>query len=348
MAKGVGPDAAGRTVRMVEIASAAGVSRSTVSNVMRGLPTVAEDVRERVLKEAARLGYIYDRGAASLRRRQSNLVGLVIPDIANPFIAKTVRGAHGVLGERGYLVATVETGDEVPRQSLALRSLAEHRADGFLLLPAIGSRLRPLLTSLGGLPTVILNRDIGAAGLDYVGPDEEAVAEAGARHLVDDHGSASVAYFGGPAGARPRMIRSRAFGSVAHGRGVPVIGEWSVPCEATAAAAYARARVLIAAGGVPEGIQCHSDTVAYGLLRALREAGLTPDRCRVIGCDDLDDSGFWNPAVTSIRVAPDAIGRDAARRLLLRMNGEVPGSGGVSAGRPSLVIRESCGCPVTR
>jgi LacI family transcriptional regulator len=344
MSKRAISDATGRKVRMVEIASAAGVSRSTVSNVMRGLPTVAEDVRERVLDQAARLGYVYDRGAASLRMGQSNLVGLVIPDIANPFIAKTVRGAHEVLSEQGYLVATVETGDDVLRQSLALRSLAEHRADGFLLLPSIGSQSHPLVASLGGLPTVILNRDIGETGLDYVGPDEDAVARAGVGHLIRDHGCASVAYFGGPAGAGPRIARSRAFASIAHREDVRVIDEWGVPCEATASAAYTLARALIAAEELPGGIQCHSDTVAYGLLRALREAGVTPDRCRVIGCDDLDDSEFWNPGVTSIQVAPDTIGRHAARRLLLRMKGDDPVLDATGPVEPSLVIRESCGC----
>src|SRR5690554_627046 len=111
---------------MLDVASTAGVSRTTVSNVMRGLTSVAPEVRQRVLDAADGLGYIYNRGAASLRNRQSNLVGLVIPDIANPFIAEAVRGAQAALSARGYLVTTIETADDVARQALVLKSLAEH------------------------------------------------------------------------------------------------------------------------------------------------------------------------------------------------------------------------------
>ncbi|MCU1441571.1 MAG: hypothetical protein JWP85_2568 [Rhodoglobus sp.] len=325
---------------MLEIAAAAGVSRSTVSNVMRGRSSVAEDVKRRVLDHASRLGYVYNRGAASLRMRQSHLVGLVIPDIANPFIAEAVRGAHEVLSDRGYLVATIETADDADRQALVLRSLAEHRVDGFLLLPALGTDVTALRADLGGLPTVMLNRDIGATDLEFVGPEEGAVARVGAEHLIGRHNSTTVAYFGGSTEAQPRIARARAFEAYATSHGATMMQQWSVPCDPTPAASYELAVKLIATGQVPMGIQCHSDSIAYGLLRALREAGITPEQCRVLGCDDLPDSAYWNPSVTSISVDSMIIGRTAASRLLLQLGGtgdpvEVP--------PPHLITRASCG-----
>lgn len=328
---------------MLEVARAAGVSRSTVSNVMRGYPTVGEEVRLRVLEHADRLGYVYDRGAASLRMRRSNLVGLVIPDMANPFIAQTVRGAHETLASHGYLVTTMETGDDWERQSLVLRSLAEHRVDGFLLLPAVHTDPASLPAALGDLKTVILNRDIHAHGIPYVGPDEEQVATIGASHLVGRHGCSTVAYFGGPAAATPRRARSEAFARTATRMGGRPVPAWSPPTDSTGASAYAIARAILASDEktLPEGIMCHSDTVAYGLLRALREEGLAPDRCRVLACDDLPESDFWNPRLTTVSVDSAIIGRTAAQ-LLLQHLGEKEEPGAVPA--PHLVVRESCGC----
>jgi len=326
---------------MLDVASAAGVSRSTVSNVMRGHESVAPEVRDRVLAKADELGYIYNRGAASLRMRQSNLVGLVIPDIGNPFIAEAVRGAHDALAARGFLVTTIETADDAERQQLVLQSLAEHRVDGFILIPAIDSDPASVSRDLGGLPTVALNRDVGIAGAGYTGPDEPAVASCGVEHLVDVHRCRSLAYFGGPEAAGPRRERLAVQRDYAERNGVEVSAAWSAPCDPTAARAYELARELLAQGPPPDGIQCHSDTIAYGLLRALREAGIGPERCSVVGCDDLPDSAFFNPSVTSTSVDAAVIGQSAAQQLLRRMGEDADP---VVVPAPHLVVRESCGC----
>lgn len=331
----------GRAVRMLEVAAAAGVSRSTVSNVMRGHASVAEDVRDRVIQKADELGYIYNRGAASLRMQQSNLVGLVIPDIGNPFIAEAVRGAHEALSDQGYLVTTIETADDPARQTVVLQSLAEHRVDGFIVIPALNSDPGAVSRDLGGLPSVALNRDIRIPGAVYVGPDEVAVARCGAEHLMDVHECSSVSYFGGPPAARPRRERLEEFRRLTLERGVEFVDAWSMGSDATAEDAYARAIELLRLGPPPAGIQCHSDAIAYGLLRALRDSGVSDRSCRVIGCDDLPDSAYFNPSVTSISVDAKLIGKAAAERLLDQFGysdpaTEIPG--------PHLVTRESCGC----
>ncbi|MCU1534699.1 MAG: transcriptional regulator, LacI family, partial [Glaciihabitans sp.] len=177
-----------RSVKMLDVAAAAGVSRSTVSNVMRGHASVAADVRARVLDEAERLGYVYNRGAAGLRMRQSHLVGLVVPDLANPFIGQAVLGIQESLSARGYLVVAASTGDQLDRQAIVLRTLGEHRVDGFLLIPAIASNSEGLLTDLGGLPAVLVNRDVEQADVEHVGPDDRAVGRLGADHLINVHG----------------------------------------------------------------------------------------------------------------------------------------------------------------
>ncbi|HSN10663.1 MAG TPA: LacI family DNA-binding transcriptional regulator [Propionibacteriaceae bacterium] len=329
-------------VRMLDVAEAAGVSRSTVSNVMRGSSTVSGEIRDKVLAKAAALGYVYDRSAANLRTRQSHLVGLIIPDLANPFIAAVVRGTHEVLAKQGFLIATVESGDDISRQDEALLSLSEHRADGFVILPAMGTEPDELMTALAGHATVLINRDIGCSDLDYVGPDEPSIGALGANHLLM-HGCRRVAYFGGPRDAIPRIVRSEEFARAIARAGAACVEAWTVPTLRGADAAFKTATGLLRRSDPPDGIMCHSDDVAYGVLRALAERGITPEECRVVGCDDIPSSRLWNPSLTSIAVGPEAIGRAAAQRLLKRITGTTRVTG-IPA--PHLVARESCGCHV--
>ncbi len=329
---------------MLDIAAAAGVSRSTVSNVMRDLPSVAPEVRARVVREAERLGYLYNRGAATLRMQQSHLIGLVIPDLANPFIAEALRGAEDALVPHGYLVVSARTNDEVDRQTQILRNLAEHRVDGVMLLPAVKTDGAAISKALNALPTVFLNRDVPGCGVEYVGPDEASIGRLGAAHLVGVHQCETVAYFGGPELASPRAIRREQFIDVATAAGATVVEEWSVPCEPTPNAAYVAAQRLMKASTLPTGIHCHSDEIAYGVLRALRENFVPISRCRILGTDNVPNSAFASPSLTTISVDAFAIGRVAAERML-RQLGEAPDSR-MMVPPARLVERESCGCRV--
>jgi len=326
---------------MLDIARAAGVSRSTVSNVMRDADSVNESLRARVLEWADRLGYVYDRGAANLRTRQSGLIGLVIPDLANPYITETVRGVSAVVSEHGFLVTTIETADDAARQAVVLRSLAEHRTDGLILLGALGTNPVTLSATTGNMPTVLLQRGLDAPGFDQVGGDQAATGRTGARHLISDHGCRSIGYFGGLALAPPRRERLAAVRTFARRAKVAVDSAWSTGCDPTPQDAYDLARRLLAAGPPPEGLYCHGDRTAYGLLRALREAGIATERCRVMGSEDLPDSRFQNPSLTSVDVYPGMIGRVAAQRLLQRLSVDVSVE---TVPLPTLRRRESCGC----
>lgn len=334
-----------RFVKMLDVAAAAGVSRSTVSNVMREHPAVAAEVRSRVIQEAERLGYVYNRAAGGLRMQRSHLIGLVVPDLANPFIGEAILGIQESLSARGYLLVSASTGDQLDRQAEVLRTLAEHRLDGFLLLPAIASDAETLSRGLNGLATVLLNRNVAEADVAHVGPDDVRVGRLGASHLVEAHSCRTVAYFGGPALAWPRVLRGREFRRIAELSGAEVVESWAVPSEATARAGYAIAKCLIEEGDIPEGVHCHSDEIAYGVLRALREDGIPIDRCRIIGTDDVPDAAFANPTLSSISVDAFAIGQVAAGMLLEQLDEQ---GDSLKVPPPHFVGRQSCGCEGAR
>lgn len=331
-----------RRVRMLDIAAAAGLSRATVSLVMRHSPLVSESTRAVVLREADRLGYVYHRGAANLRSQRSDVVAVVMPDIVNPFVGEVSLGAQEVLAEHGFFVMIANTQDQLESQRQVIRSVIEQRVAGVITIPVLDhdEDLVPGLVA-SGMPVVLLTRNQPESGLPFVGPDDAAIGQLAARHLLDDHACESVAYFGGNAVAAPRVVRAKAFRR-AVGRRAPIDPRWNLTFDASLPQAYAEASLLLDAGPPPRGVQCHSDSVAYGLLRALHEHGLGVDACRVVGIDDLQQSAAWNPSVSSIAVHPVELGRITGRTLLRHL-----GHPDLDPGRPpipTLSRRESCGC----
>ena len=332
-----------RRVRMIDVAHSLGLSRATVSLVMRNSPLVSEATRSAVLAEAERLGYIYNQAAANLRTQRNDLVGLVMPDVMNPFVAEVSLGVQEVLGEVGFFVMIANTVDRVDLQRQILQSLIEHQAAGVVTIPALTSTADHFSgIRRSGLPTVLLLRHIDGVELPFVGTDEAAIGRLGAEHLITVHGCRRVAYFGGDPLASPRVGRMESFRRAVTEAGAALDATWSEPLEATADAAYRRAAELLAAGPPPDGVLCHSDNMAYGLAKALRLGSPDAARCAVLGIDDLHQSAMWNPSISSIATDPVELGRVCGRMLLAEMGVLVEGSRTPSP--PGIHARESCGC----
>lgn len=335
-------DRSGRPVRMLDVADSLGISRATVSLVMRDSPLVAAATKEAVLREAERLGYVYHRGAANLRTQRSDVVGLVMPDVINPFVAEISIGAQNVLEDKGFFPVIANTRDSLDAQRHVIRTLVEQRVAGVIAIPVL-ARYDTQADDLrhSNVPIVLLTRDLPGSGLPFVGPDDRAVGRVGARHLLDDHGCRTVAYFSGNAVAGPRITREQAFRR-AIGRRAEIVPDWNEPFDAELPLAYETATRLLQQGPPPAGVLCHSDAVAFGLLRALYENGIEPDECRVVGIDDLGHSAARIPSLSTVAVQPTRLGRISAEVLLQQM-----GFDDVTPGRPPRPVvarRESCGC----
>ncbi|GAA4958924.1 LacI family transcriptional regulator [Nonomuraea thailandensis] len=332
-----------RRVRMIDVADSLGLSRATVSLVMRNSPLVSAATRQAVLAEAERLGYIYNQAAANLRTQRNDLVGLVMPDVINPFVGEVSLGVQEVLGEVGFFVMIANMVDDLDLQEQILRSLVEHRAAGVVTIPALTSKAEHLAgIRRSGLPTVLLLRHIEGVDLPFVGTDEAAIGRLGAEHLLGVHGCRRVAYFGGDTLASPRVGRMDSFRRAVAEAGAGWDEVWSQPLEPSAEAACRRAVELLAAGPAPDGVLCHSDNVAYGLARALRLGERDAVPCAVLGIDDLRQSAMWNPPISSIATDPVELGRVCGRVLLAEMGLPVEGSPVPPA--PEVHARASCGC----
>jgi transcriptional regulator with XRE-family HTH domain len=149
------PRAARDSVTIIDIADAAGVSKSTVSLVLTGRGSVKAETREHVLKVMRDLGYVYNRGAANLRNAQSKIVGLVLNDLSNPFFAEFAIGVETVLQMAGYVAFMANTAESVVRQTQVMRMMREHGAGGIILCPALDTKPEDVAWT-SGLDTALL------------------------------------------------------------------------------------------------------------------------------------------------------------------------------------------------
>lgn len=336
-----GTEGNGQGVTMQQVADVLGVSLSTVSLALRGKPVIAAETRERVVREAKRLGYVYNRSAANLRQRRRTLVGLVVPDITNPFVGEVALGLESELAGHGQFVVLANTRDSVATQTEVVSSLIEERAAGLVIIPAVGTReshLRMLRDS--ATPAVLLNRQVADSDLPLVGTDDRQIVHMALDHLHKVHGFTEASYFGGLREAGPHLARKAAFDRELALRGLTTVEAWNETTGPNPTAAYTAALSLLEANPLPQAILCHSDSIATGLIRALDEGQIPPDSCAILSIDGIAASAMTTPPLTTVAVDPARMGRECGRILL------APGHDGKHE-EPlnlQLIVRRSCGC----
>ncbi len=303
---------------LLDVAVAAGVSRATVSLVLRDSPLVAVPTRERVRHAVTSIGYVYDRGAARLRSGFSGTVGLIVPEITNPFYAELTAGIDETLEAEGRLTFLANTNDCADRQERFLRRIREHAVDGILLCAAEGTSAA-LAEHLAAwrIPFVQILRTIEGMAGDVVAPDFRRGTEFAVGHLVG-RGHRRIALMPSIRKTSATWERIEAFEGALRERGLePYV---VIPCASDRDGAAAALTQLLATMPRPTAVVCHNDLIALGVLRALRDLGLEPGRdLGVVGFDDIPEASSCSPGLTSIATAPAEVGRAAARLLVQRI-----------------------------
>lgn len=331
-------------VTLQDVADHAGVSRATASLVLRETGRVSKQTRQRVTEAMDTLGYVYNRGAASLRTQTANTIGVVVTHIANPFFGEVIHGLETGLTDSGYLPLLVNTEDDPARQHDAIRKLREHQVAGLAVVPATGTTAS-LIDELRAwrMEHVLVSRYLKDVDAPYVGADDVVGGRLAAAHLLETHGCRSLAYLGGLPAILSRTDRTNGVKDALLRHGLDVSALIDMPGEVSGAGGLDLGQRLIASGPLPDGIICHSDSVAFGLYRALRIHGLGKDT-RVIGYDNIGGAALWEPPLTSVATQGEALGRRAARMLLERI--KEPGTPtSIDRTIPELAVRQSCGCP---
>jgi LacI family transcriptional regulator len=310
------------TVTMRDVAQQAGVSIKTVSRVINEEGEISHDTRQRVLRVVEALGYQPNLVARSLVTRRTGIVGLVIPDITNPFFAELTRGVQQVARDAGLNLMICSVDESYDLELQAVRSLVAQAVDGIVLHCSFVSDLTiPMIVKSlpASLPVIAINTK------DERGPFAriETRNYDGAGQAMDYLFSRGHTRIGmlGPLmleGHTPRRVR--AYRDAFSKRGIPVNPCWESHTMPTVNAGYAAARDLLTRQPELTAVFCYNDLMAIGALRACGELGRrVPSDVAIVGYDDIHLAELVTPALTTVRVDKNALGQRAMHMLLERI-----------------------------
>ena len=334
-------------VTIIEIAAAAGVSKSTVSLVLKGSESVHPATRERVNAAIRDLGYVYNRGAANLRRAHSNIVGMVINDLINPFFAELAVGIERSFQSAGYVPFIANTAENPVRQAEVIKVMREQGVAGLIVSAARGTPDDALdgLVAVG-VPVVLAMRRLRGRRIPVVCPDYRQGVRLAVERLVE-LGHRRIAFLGGYADSVVRAERAEGFRAALADAGLDPGGAVNIATSPTREGGAQALETALAQRDAPTGAVCFNDIVAFGVCLGLRRHGIQPGRgFAVIGFDDVQEAVHADPPLTTVAVDVMGLGERAAQ-CVLKMIETGRNTAEDHIGAVHLAVRDSCGGPIS-
>lgn len=337
---------------LLDIAKIAKVAPMTVSRVINEKGYVSAEVRRRVQKAIDKLEYHPNALARSLKSQRTHVVGILLPDVKNPFSAELAGSIQQELLERGYSAFLCTTEQSVQREQAALSAFFDHRMAGIVvatLETRSGDEALERFTRRG-MPIVCVGREPGLSILDRVTANHWRGAFDAVEHLIS-LGHKRVAYVGASPLHAGRLRRFDGFRDALQEHGLAVHNEWIIgpaddsgPGYSTLADGYNAMLRLLELARRPTALLARNDFTAMGALSAARDRGLRiPDDIAIVGFDNVPLAAFTTPPLTTVEQPTAEQGRRAAQMLLERIQGEVSGEHREVSFDCRLIVRASTG-----
>jgi LacI family transcriptional regulator len=327
-----------------DVAALAGVSFTTVSHVLNDTRPVSADARARVLAAIDEIGYLPSAVARSLRKSETKTVGVLVPNVQNPFFAELVGGVEEYCRQSGFSVLICNSDNDPKHQQQYMRTLLGKRVDGLLVSSAGDDEALARIFEMVNIPAVTVDRLVPGARADRVAVDNEQGAYGAVRHLMA-LGHRTIACISGPrefAVARERIAGWR---RALQEAGLPNEDGLVVESDFSSAGGHLAAQALLREVQGVTGIFASNDMMAFGALRAAAEAGRpVPQKLSVVGFDDIEMSRYVFPALTSVGVSIKQLGQEAGRVLIDRIDNPEMALKNILL-TPRLVMRESTAAP---
>ena len=332
-------------VTVIDIAKAAGVSKSTVSLVLQGSASVKAETRARVNGAIRDLGYVYNRGAATLRQTgsRSKIIGVIVNDLTNSFFAELAVGIDMVVQSAGYVQFLSSCAENPDRQQELIGSMREHGVSGLIICPARGTQasdFKALETS--GIPVVVAVRNLPGTKASTLMSANSVGTRAATEHLLS-LGHRRIAFLGGFSDMAVLGERVSGYRDALRDAGIGFDEHLVINAPSSRAGGVEAIGRALALTEQPTAAVCLNDAVAFGVCDGLRARKLEPGAdFAVVGFDDVIEAKTAVPALTTVSVDPQGMGRRAATLLLKQINSNSSdGEAVITAVR--LVVRESSG-----
>jgi LacI family transcriptional regulator len=331
-----------------DIASLVGVSPSAVSMALADHPRIGRETKEAVRAAARELGYVANSAGRALQAGRSASIAVVVPNTAqhvfgHPYFMHLLVGVTSAANahDGAVLISTNLAAEQDPMAyDRILRSRA---ASGAIIASAAINDPNVARMVEGGLPVVLIGRYPHLPQAVSVGMDDVAGAAAATRHLVLDHGLRRIGHISGPLEHQTALDRYQGFRDAIAAVPEPCAQSLAVGDFSEEAGRACAAQLLDGMPGL-EAIFAANDEMAYGALLECRARGLrVPEDVALVGYDDFGVSRLTTPAITTVRVPAEELGRQAAERVFALLDGTADQV--THENVPiELVTRESCGC----
>lgn len=299
---------------IIDVATLAGVSKSTVSLVLQNSPLVRQETRDDVRRAMAQLGYVYNRAAANLRSANAGLIGVVINDLRNPFFTEFATSLQMALSARGYATVLANTDEDPGLQAQVVGAMLEHGVSALIVSPAYGDDTAFEAIARANVPALqVLRQVVPTDRFPFAAPDYPTGSRLATEHLLTQ-GARHIAFVGGLEGRAVTQARMSGYLDTLAAHGLTPL---HLPGRPGRAFGREAAQRLAREHPAVDAVLCFNDLTALGLLTGCAELGrAVGPGLKIVGFDDIEDCAQVYPTLSSVRCDIAGFGRRMAETVL--------------------------------
>jgi len=303
-----------------DVARLARVSVATVSALTNATAFVSAELTGRIRDAMEALDYHPDRVARSLRTGKTHTIGMVVPDVTNPFFPEVIRGVEEAAQQAGYSIVLVNSNEDPEQERRGLQTLISMRVDGALIACCDNTTATYDLVSRRHVPAVFLDRVPPTGSAIRISTDNFKAGWVGTKHLIE-LGHKRIAIVAGRIELSPHAHRVEGFRKAMQEAGLPVHDEYFRTGSLSSDTGYAIGKQLLALERRPTAIFCTNNKTLLGLVRALGESQvICPDQVSILGFDDFAWTENFHPRLTTIVQPTQELGRRGAEMLIRQID----------------------------
>jgi LacI family transcriptional regulator len=327
-----------------ELAEKLGLSPTTVSRVLNGKSKnfrISQETSRKVLDAARKYHYSPNRIARGLKLEKTETIGLIIPDIANPYFGSIAKTIELEARNNGYSIILCDSLDDETTEAELLQLMAGRKVDGIIIAPTGRSSRHVIEIQQQGIPVLVIDRYLPGTKLPFVTTDNYLGALLATEHFID-MGHRNIACIQGINGISANSERVKGYRDALNKHGIPVCESMILGTDFGEENGYIQTKKLLALPDRPTAVFALSNLISLGTLRALKEEGLTvPNDVSIVSFDEQPYSAFLACPMTTVQQPREKIGKLAFQNLLKTIdNGNSEKNKNIML-KPKLIIRDS-------